>query len=270
MPRARRSGGNISAAAARESITIACAAPQKPSPRKTSSPELDQQPSAMIAGPRGAEGEAGADHGHPPDPVGDAPGRSDRERAGDQEHGRPEPEDPLEPGDRDERHRPERDRELHHPGQADEPCGEHDRVAAGRGVTRPLPLETPPEPPRRRATGGGGTAAERLVGDAPDRDDAAAAGELAGERQARGDLGARRAAVRALVTRVRRHDVPEQHLLLEPEFGERPWTIVAVASAGPVPVNWRSEVSGIPETRAPRQPGASATSRIDAPRRSSR
>ena len=93
MPRARRSGGNISAAAARESSTIACAAPQSPSPRKTSSPELDQQPSAVIAGPSDAEHEPGADHRHPPDAVGDAARRADGERARDQEDGRPEPED---------------------------------------------------------------------------------------------------------------------------------------------------------------------------------
>lgn len=30
------------------------------------------------------------------------------------------------------------------------------------------------------------------------------------------------------------------------------WTIVALASPGPRPVSWRSEVKGIPETRAPR------------------
>ena len=30
------------------------------------------------------------------------------------------------------------------------------------------------------------------------------------------------------------------------------WTIVAVASAGPAPVSCRSDVNGMPETRAPR------------------
>src|SRR4051812_11427863 len=33
-------------------------------------------------------------------------------------------------------------------------------------------------------------------------------------------------------------------------------TIVAVASAGPRPVSWRSDVNGIPDTRAPRWPAA--------------
>jgi hypothetical protein len=48
------------------------------------------------------------------------------------------------------------------------------------------------------------------------------------------------------------------------------WTIVAVASAGPVPVSCRSDVNGTPETRAPRYPGASPTRRIGAPAREAR
>ena len=49
--RARRSGENISAAAARERRTIVCEAPQQARPRKTSSPETAQQPRATNAGP---------------------------------------------------------------------------------------------------------------------------------------------------------------------------------------------------------------------------
>ena len=37
-----------------------------------------------------------------------------------------------------------------------------------------------------------------------------------------------------------------------PSSARTRWTIVAVASAGPVPVSWRSDVNGMPETRAPR------------------
>jgi hypothetical protein len=48
------------------------------------------------------------------------------------------------------------------------------------------------------------------------------------------------------------------------------WTIVAVASAGPLPVSCRSEVSGIPETPVPRYPGASPTTRRCVSARSSR
>jgi hypothetical protein len=51
---------------------------------------------------------------------------------------------------------------------------------------------------------------------------------------------------------MRWHDVPEQYVLFEAQLGEDAWTIVALASAGPLPVSWRSEVKGIPETRAPR------------------
>ena len=51
MPRARRSGGNISAAAARERRTIDCAAPQSASPRKTSTPDSSAQPAAVTIGP---------------------------------------------------------------------------------------------------------------------------------------------------------------------------------------------------------------------------
>jgi len=55
-----------------------------------------------------------------------------------------------------------------------------------------------------------------------------------------------------------------------PSSASTRWTIVAVASAGPEPVSWRSEVNGMPEIRAPRYPGASPTSRIGAPARASR
>src|SRR5205823_7734934 len=50
MPRARRSGGNISADAARDSSTIDCAAPQSPRPAKTSTPERAEHPAAVTAG----------------------------------------------------------------------------------------------------------------------------------------------------------------------------------------------------------------------------
>ena len=40
------------------------------------------------------------------------------------------------------------------------------------------------------------------------------------------------------------------------------WTMVALASAGPEPVSWRSDVNAIPLTRAPRYPAASPTTRI--------
>src|SRR5262245_7144343 len=48
------------------------------------------------------------------------------------------------------------------------------------------------------------------------------------------------------------------------------WTTVAVASVGPDPVSWRSDVNGMPETRAPRYPGASPTRTSEASARRSR
>src|SRR5438309_2200854 len=65
-----------------------------------------------------------------------------RGRAGQEEDGRAESEDALDAGDGDDRHRPERDGELDHPGQADESCREQERIAAcGRhesSSSRPL------------------------------------------------------------------------------------------------------------------------------------
>jgi hypothetical protein len=40
---------------------------------------------------------------------------------------------------------------------------------------------------------------------------------------------------------VRLDDVPEQDLALDAELGHDAWTIVALASAGPVPVSCRGE-----------------------------
>ena len=150
MPRARRSGGNISAAAARESSTIACAAPHSPRPRKTSTPWRQLQPAAVTSGPDDPEREARADDGHPADAVGQPTRRPDGERAGDEEHGRAEAEDAVHPGDGDDRHRPERDGELDHPRQEDEPEREQQRVPpdvrhvpirACSAEVNPLPVE---------------------------------------------------------------------------------------------------------------------------------
>jgi hypothetical protein len=52
------------------------------------------------------------------------------------------------------------------------------------------------------------------------RDHAAAARHLVEERERRVDLAARRAAVGAMRSRVRRHDVPQENGILEPELAE--------------------------------------------------
>src|SRR5881394_566168 len=87
MPRARRSGGNISAAAARERSAIDAAPPTSASPRQTRAAD-------------GAADEAAADHRHSPDPVHQAPRGADSERAGCQEDRGAEPEDARHSGDR--------------------------------------------------------------------------------------------------------------------------------------------------------------------------
>ena len=62
--------------------------------------------------------------------------------------------------------------------------------------------------------------AERRLGDAADGENAAAARELAGERQAGLDLPACRRPVRHRAAGMRRHDVPEDHGVGELEVGE--------------------------------------------------
>lgn len=49
-----------------------------------------------------------------------------------------------------------------------------------------------------------------------------------------------------------RADIPEEDAVGNASSASTRWTIVAVASAGPAPVSWRSEVNGMPEIRAPR------------------
>src|SRR5579884_2073060 len=61
---------------------------------------------------------------------------------------------------------------------------------------------------------------ERLRGQPADGDDDATAAHLVEERRRRLDLGARRPPVRALAARMRRHDVPEQYLVLHAEASE--------------------------------------------------
>ena len=98
-------------------------------------------------------------------------------------------------------------------------------------------------------------ASENAVRYAPDRDDAAPARELGEERRRGLDLRARRPPVRARLPRgmrVGRDHVPEKRLVAGAQLAEDAGTIVALASAGPLPVSWRSDVSGMPLTRVPR------------------
>jgi hypothetical protein len=94
----------------------------------------------------------------------------------------------------------------------------------------------------------------------------AADGDAGAPRRARSETAAacdsrtRRAPfVRAPVCRVGRDDVPAQRLLSSSSSASVARTIVAVASAGPAPVSWRSEVNGMPETPRAAVAGASPT-----------
>ena len=135
MPRARRSGGNISAAAARESRTIDCAAPQSASPRKTSTPDSSAQPAAVTTGPPIPSTKPVRITGIRPTRSEIRPAGPTASRAGEQEDGGAEAEDPLDAGDGDDRHRPERDRELDHPRLEDEPEREQRARCGGRATS---------------------------------------------------------------------------------------------------------------------------------------
>ena len=63
--------------------------------------------------------------------------------------------------------------------------------------------------------------AEDKVGQPPHGDHPAVAGELAKERQPGLDLGPRRTAIRGLRAGMGGNDVPEEHLLFDPELGKR-------------------------------------------------
>ena len=158
-------------------------------------------------------------------------------------------------GDRDDRHRAERDGELDHPGLEDEPGREQEGVPPDRrhgAITareRALELDgaTVRGMPHVRAR-----RAPRARRGRP-RSTRAAARELVGEDSARLAISARVGA---------RFDVSLPGCVgttfqsstssARPSSASARCTIVAVASAGPLPVSWRSEVNGMPETRAPR------------------
>ena len=85
---------------------------------------------------------------------------------------------------------------------------------------------------------------ERGFRAAADGDDAASSRELEGERNAGGlDVAVPGCVVTTFQSRT---------LSSRPSSARTRCTMVALASAGPPPVSWRSEVNGRPETRAPR------------------
>ena len=320
MPRARRSGGYISAAGgAREQHDAAAPRPTSAKPAITSGDESSAQPSAVSDARRDAE--ARSRRGSPacgrsgPSP----PGRQRRERARGEEDRRAEPEDPLDAGHEHERdgRRPRRRAGTSPTGRRGPPragacCGgpgsrsrapwrrepvvarerenAHDREAVAevvarvtgeqrrhvRTLTRPSrnaaappcdgwrtpgppsarsadrPTGTTRRPRRSRARNGSPAAISARVG-APVRAGSPGRADASG----RGSRAARlpRARARASMR----------------------WTIVAVASAGPVPrelalggerhaAHTRAAIAGAPRRRA----GASRRARVEVRARAGR
>ena len=198
------------------------------------------------------------ENGDPAVTVHQPPGRQRRECAGREEDRRAEAQDPFDARDEDERDGGNGNRQLDHAREARQGGREQDGVPADRkAVHKPSLSERRNQPsPKRCRTAVRGVAdvrpAEPRVRDPADRDHLPAVGELGEERRARFDLDSRRWPVRARGARVRRHDIPEEDVVSIPSSASTEWTMVAVASAGPVPVSWRSEVRGMPEMRVPR------------------
>jgi len=93
---------------------------------------------------------------------------------------------------------------------------------------------------------------EHVGGKPSDGDDAPAAGELVQERTRGAHLSTRGQPVRGHRSRMRRHDIPEQNVVLDPELAQDAVDDRRSRLAGPLPVSWRSEVNGKPLIRAPR------------------
>ena len=88
------------------------ATPTSANPTMTSAAESQRQPSEVIDVADGPEQAADREHGDPSVPVHQPPGRERGERGGGEEDRRPEPEDPLDPGDDHERRGRDGDDEL--------------------------------------------------------------------------------------------------------------------------------------------------------------
>ena len=255
MPRARRSGGNISAAAARDSCTTAPEPPTIARPRQTRNADDAEQPAAMTAQPIAPPTNA-------PRMTGIRPTRSISRPAGptasapaSEEDRRPEAEDPLDAGDGDERDGAERGRELERAGVRDEAAGEEERVPADvtphNASVRRSPSANASAPPCDGCRTYGASSA--VGGDAADGD--RRGGRVSAPRGTGGQRRSRRASVGgstppspdASARRSRAGRPPRR-----PSAASTRCTIVALASAGPEPVSWRSDVNGMPLTRAPR------------------
>src|SRR5262249_5601786 len=220
--------------------------------------------------PDDAERVAAADDGHPADAVGEPARWPDGQRPGDEEDRGPEPEDALDAGDGDDRDRPQSNGELDHPRQADEPRREQDRVPARRAheSKHSSPCRNAVAPPCdgwRTYVPPRASCATRPTATIRRQPESSGANETPAAISARFGRRLERASPGCVGTAFQSSTSSSQ-----PRSASTPWTTVAVASAGPSPVSWRSEVSGMPDTRVPRYPGASPTTSTAALARSSR
>ena len=167
--------------------------------------------------------EATGDDRRAPKPIHQPPRGERRSSTRRQEDRGPQAEDRLDPGHEHERDRRDRDRELQDPGQDDETGREEERVTPDgiRRHCRAIQSARPGTPGLRRARGAGRKAAppSALSATLPTAITRRSTATL-GERDAGRNLLPRGRAVRARGARVRRHDVPEEDVLLEPELAE--------------------------------------------------
>ena len=263
IPRARRSGGYMSAAAAR--------GPAGSSPARR-----------RRARSRGSRASAGVDRAaerrrsssptiparQPPASTGTRPYRSISRPAGSaasapavRKIAGPSPRIPSIPVTSDERDGADRDGELDHAGEARQRRREQDRVAPDRkrSTARPYREQRSARPARNAAAppcDGWRTYGppSRACASRPIATTRRPSRELAEERRRCLDLGPRSGG-RFELRRCRGcvgTTFQSRTSSSIPSSASVRWTIVAVASAGPLPVSWRSDVNGRPETRAPR------------------
>ena len=252
MPRARRSGGYMSPAAVRassatppaapvsampaittavESVRVASATSEQPSDAITNPPAITgTRPKRSIARPAGQRGEAGR-------------GEEDR---------RAEPEQPRDPGDLHERDRVHGRRELEEARVHGERRGEQDRVALDvqrHAASVARNSDAPPWDGWRTYGAPSARSARRPT---------ASTRRPSATRSTNGSP----AAISAAVGRRFDDETPGRCGCVGTRFQSSTssaipssasvrCTIVALSSAGPVPVSCRSEVNGIPETLAP-------------------
>ena len=141
IPRARRAGGNMSAAAVRASSTVPCATPTSAKPVTTIVADSTSQPSAVTTQPTMPATQPPARTGIRPTWSISLPAGKRGQRRGDEEDRRPEAQDPLDARDEDERDGRDGDRQLHHAGEARQGGCQQDDVPADRELVHEPSLD---------------------------------------------------------------------------------------------------------------------------------